>query len=527
MYFNLLGVFFKQQFSLQRLFGQNVAQSVWKRWLLIGLLVYAMAVSVGGNLYLYVDIAQGLQSVGQLDSLLLILFTNVSSVAIFLTLFQASGYVFAYKDFETLAPLPIPHWQVIAAKISMMHIFVLLFSLLLNGPILGVYFYYAQLPILAMMVSIIFYAFIPIPMMAVVSMISWVIHQTATRFVNKSVMQIILMLVFLAGYLVISFSSLSEDLVSLFEPFNAFLNAYYQPAVWFQSSITQLNVESMILFLGLHMLVIILFIVIMTPLSRYSNLNQSNIKVHSRGHINKQYQSKPFFWSLFFKEWRYYFSIPIYFINTAFGLILLVGGSLGLWFFKDQFISSLGLLALPVDLIIVIVIGFSLSTVYTPSISLSLEGSNFSVLKSLPIEGRTVMLSKVLFNISLVLVPLAFSLVIVFFAHLVNLDSLLLIGLNAILFSVLTSLINGVINLIFPKFEFQNEVEVVKQSLGAFLGVFSGLGVMVLFGALMMVMPFTDNALMLTSLAFIQMLFVVLLVWFYVRQGNRLFSKLY
>jgi hypothetical protein len=81
--------------------------------------------------------------------------------------------------------------------------------------------------------------------------------------------------------------------------------------------------------------------------------------------------------------------------------------------------------------------------------------------------------------------------------------------------------------LIFPKFEFQNEVEVVKQSLGAFLGVFSGLGVMVLFGALMMVMPFTDDALMLASLAFIQMLFVVLLVWFYVRQVNRLFSKLY
>ncbi len=527
MYFNLLGVFFKQQFSLQRLFGQNVAQSVWKRWLFIGLLIYAMAVSIGGNLYLYVDIAQGLQSVGQLDTLLIILFTNVSSVAIFLTLFQASGYVFAYKDFETLAPLPIPHWQVIAAKISMMHIFVLVFSLLLNGPILGVYFYYAQLPILAMIVSIIFYLFIPIPVMAFVSMISWVIHQTATRFVNKSFMQIVLMLVFLGGYLVISFSSFSEDLVSLFEPFTEFLNAYYQPAVWFQASITQLDFESMILFLGLHFLVIILFITIMTPLSRYSNLNQSNVKVHSRGHMNKNYRAKPFFWSLFLKEWRYYLSIPIYFINTAFGLILLVGGSLGLWFFQDFLLSSLGLIDLPLDLIILILIGVSLSTVYTPAISLSLEGSNFSVLKSLPIEGRTVMLSKVLFNVSLVLVPVGLSLLILFLANLVSLDSLLLLALNAILFSLLTSLFNGLINLIFPKFEFQNEVEVVKQSLGAFLGVFSGLGLMVLFGAFMTLIPFTHDGSMLYSLLAIQVLFVALLLWFYVRQGNQWFSKIY
>lgn len=524
MYWKLVGVFLKQQFSLQRLFGSNVAQSWWKRLLFIGLLVYAMAVSLGGNLFLYVDLAIDLMAINQLELLLPILMANLSGIAIFLTLFQATGYLFAYKDFETLAPLPIPHWQVIAAKMTMMHLFVLLFSMLLNGPILGVYLYFAQASLATIILSIVLYILAPIPMMVLVSLISWIIHYVSSRFVNKNIMQIVLMMTFLLGYIGLSFGNFSDNILTFFEPMIDIINTYYQPALWFQQSIAEGNGLSIILFVVTHGFAYGVWIIIMTPLSRLSNLSQSTVRASSRTNVDKRYRQQSFFWTLFQKEWRYYFSIPIYFINTAFGLIMLLAGSIALWFFKEEVVLLFQMPDLSVEWLVLIFIGFSVSTVYTPAISLSLEGSNFSVLKSLPVQGLTVMMSKVLFNISLVTGPLILALFILSLTGIFQPLTIILFFINGISFTILSSLVNGLINLVFPKFQFQNEVEVVKQSMGAFLGVFSGFGIMVVLGGLLSIFQLNNFMTALIFLTIAQVLFLSFMLWIYDRFVSRWFS---
>jgi hypothetical protein len=285
----------------------------------------------------------------------------------------------------------------------MMHAFVILFSILLNGPILGVYLVYAQANIFMIVLSLVFYLFIPIPVMLIVSLLSWLIHQWSSRFVNKNIMQIVFMIMFLLGYLTISLGSFSEDLVAVFDPFIQLINAFYEPALWFQQGVATLDFLSIVLFLAFHGLAYGVFILVMNPLSRISNLDQLSARQSSQATSNTRYRKQSFFWSMFHKEWRYYFSIPIYFINTAFGLLLMLGGSIGLALFRNEVLTVLELPDLPIEWVVLIFFGLSISTVYTPAISLSLEGSNFSVLKSLPINGKTVMLSKVVFNIVLIL----------------------------------------------------------------------------------------------------------------------------
>lgn len=60
----------------------------------------------------------------------------------------------------------------------------------------------------------------------------------------------------------------------------------------------------------------------------------------------------------------------------------------------------------------------------------------------------------------------------------------MLLMLLSIGFSLLSSSVNGIINLYFPKFHFTNDVEVIKQSIGALLGVFGGFGLMALNGVM-------------------------------------------
>jgi ABC-2 type transport system permease protein len=50
--------------------------------------------------------------------------------------------------------------------------------------------------------------------------------------------------------------------------------------------------------------------------------------------------------------------------------------------------------------------------------------------------------------------------------------------------STLSSLMGSFINLALPKFEFSNEVEVIKQSIASLLAVFGGFALLVTFGFL-------------------------------------------
>jgi ABC-2 type transport system permease protein len=119
--------------------------------------------------------------------------------------------------------------------------------------------------------------------------------------------------------------------------------------------------------------------------------------------------------------------------------------------------------------------GFSISTVYTPAVSLSLEGKNFALLKTLPIPTYKILLSKVIFNLVILLpVVLITTGGFAFAFSLSGVQTLLLLGLLATL-SVFVSTFFMWVNLWFPRFDFQTEVEVVKQSIAAAIAVFGAL----------------------------------------------------
>ena len=132
--------------------------------------------------------------------------------------------------------------------------------------------------------------------------------------------------------------------------------------------------------------------------------------------------------------------------------------------------------------LLLILFGFSIVMTYTPAVSLSLEGKNFWIIKSLPIEPRNVMISKIIFNLILI-VPIALiSLIMLGFNLSIDPLSIIVMMYVVVGLSVLSSLINAYLNLFMPKFDFQNEVEVVKQSIASLIGVFGGFALIVTFG---------------------------------------------
>src|SRR5690606_3019406 len=179
---------------------------------------------------------------------------------------------------------------------------------------------------------------------------------------------------------------------------------YYLPLKWFFNAIVNQNIlELLYLVLG-SIIVFIVGVMLFEKLSLKINKTTVKRRINTNKTINVQTQ--PILKTLIKKEMNKFFSIPLYMINVGFGLVILLLGSFASIFFKDIVIETLNAIGFDVLLILAGAMGFMVTLTYSPAVSLSLEGKNLWILKSLPIKPSEIMLSKVLFNILLV-VPIS------------------------------------------------------------------------------------------------------------------------
>lgn len=186
------------------------------------------------------------------------------------------------------------------------------------------------------------------------------------------------------------------------------------------------------------------------------------------------------------KEAAGYFSSGIYVANTIVGPILAIGFAVALAFMdlskpvKDWPMIHLES-ALPY------LLGGFFSMLSISSCSISMEGKNWWIPRSLPLSTREILGAKALFNLIFLAPVYGLMEVILLFTLRVSLADrlwLLLIPLAGIPFSVFFGLF---LNLKFPKLHWENATEVVKQSaasglslLGGFVLLLPGVGAMLL-----------------------------------------------
>lgn len=186
------------------------------------------------------------------------------------------------------------------------------------------------------------------------------------------------------------------------------------------------------------------------------------------------------------KEAARYFSSGIYVANTIVGPILAIGFAVALAFIDlSKPVKDLPMVhmesALPY------LLGGFFSMLSISSCSISMEGKNWWIPRSLPLSTREILGAKALFNLIFLAPVYCLMEVILMFTVRVSLADrlwLLLVPLAGIPFSVLFGLF---LNLKFPKLHWENATEVVKQSaasglslLGGFAILLPGVGAMVL-----------------------------------------------
>jgi ABC-2 type transport system permease protein len=190
MYFKLLKVFLKEQFSLKRLFGFDFKKEKIKG-ILVGLaIIYAIVVFLGAFGYMFFDLGKILKDMGQPHILLSFYAVYAIGLSIIIVFFRANGSLFYYKDYDILSPLPIHPRTVLLSKISVLLWMLYVSSLIFTLPIVFSYFYHNGFHVVSFIFYLLSFLVMPLTPLVVMSMIALLMSLLTRHFRRHKIINI-------------------------------------------------------------------------------------------------------------------------------------------------------------------------------------------------------------------------------------------------------------------------------------------------------------------------------------------------
>lgn len=423
---------------------------------------YAVFLSAGGEIYKLVP-----------------LMISIASIISFVFSFYASGTVlYGYKDYQLLSAMPVKNREIVLSKLAYMYVSDLVFNLLIIVPSLFVYGSHGgEITAGFIFTTLALVLFSPLLMISFSVAIGALTAYISSFFRKKYIAQIIIL-----GSVMIALFAFS-----LFSGYNAAEGGNMFSAItklYFVYAIAEAGMKN-----GLYVL---LFAVInagafaAVTVAVCFTYKKINTLVTSKRTLKnfrlKESSGKSLFSALLTREAKRLFTCPIYVINSVIGVAISILFSV----FYVVVISTLsgnGLepyMTEPFMIFVPAVFAFLFFLAPATACSVSLEGKTFWIIRTMPVDMKSVfnaklLLSYIIYSITAVVSSLIVTLPIGYSAV-----TVLLVTFNALTAALFSSNLGLLFNLLLPKFEWKNENEVIKRSAPTFLTllaafVFAGL----------------------------------------------------
>ena len=408
-------------------------------------------------------------------------------------IYKSGDLLFKPRDNDALLAMPIKKSLIVAVRIIKFYVFELLYCLIFLLPAMIAYAINVGVEPSYYLVAATALVLMPIIPIAISCVIGVIISAVSARFKHKTFLQILLSFVSLFIFAIfILMMNTASDLDGAVK--TAMIDkaaSLYYPASALVKLATNFNLWQYIVFVMVHLAVLAVTIAVISQsyfqiVNRLSTIKRSSIN-HGVYHFTKRSQAS----AMVRKELTKYFSTPVLLMNTAIGLVLYLVATGALCIKYDDFVGSLfsstedfpltaeAIHSLMPSVAFGLVAFASLMTFITVTM-LSLEGRAFNQLKSMPISGIKVIMTKVLAAMLLIVPVTAIGTIIMMIRFQFGLVESLLVLVAVVAIPLVTELIGILIDLKYAKFDAESDAVVVKQSAGVLVATFLGLG-MVLF----------------------------------------------
>ena len=410
------------------------------------------------------------------------LFAGLASMLTFMTTMNQARSIYTGDDYDMLNALPIKKRDIVSSKIISMYIFELLFSLIIMVPH-GIVMIILTKNVSLLLISFLLAFTLPIVPIAFAVLLSILVTMLTARFKSANMVFTILytlIIVAISGMSMFINNMRDEQAVSSFSTMGNILK-WINPSYAFVELALGSNMLFILVYVGINLLVAILSIAFIAL--AFDRLHEivSSVSMKKK-YVRKDLKNKSEGKLLLSLEFKRLVNSKFYFANTVMGSIMAVLGSTVFIISFTQAFSSVTdetalyiMKAMLVPMYIAIV-AMIVGLVNPTTGSINIEGKNFWIIKSLPIDHKKYLRAKLLFSWILTLPAclIASSVTIIFYHE--NVIDIIFAYLIPLIYSVLNSLIGLIIALHYPHLKWNSEQEAVKSSKAVTICLFINLG---------------------------------------------------
>ncbi len=387
-------------------------------------------------------------------------------VVLVFTVLRAGPMLYETGDYEMLVSLPVRPTAVVVSRFAVLYFSnaALTFCVLLPGmAVCGVMLKMGFSFYLMMLLGALILPLIP---MTIAMLLGMLVYMLSSRVKRKNLAVLVLSLLATLAVLVLPMFVAKMQPDRLILSVRALLDGlrgFYPPAGWFGDAVTAGDWGTYLLFaLGSAAFFGIAAGVVGRKFRSICGLLNSH-RSRSDFRMTTQHRSGVLH-ALYRREMKRYLASPIYVLNTGVGYLMAVLLSAAVLFAGVG--AILDELPVPLELaprMLAFILAFCYSLCPTTTSAISLEGKSWWLVKSLPVDAKMVMNSKLLVNLSIALPCWAASTILLLIGLKPSGMAALWLALLPLAYVCFSGCLGLWINLKLPMFNWENESQPVKQ----------------------------------------------------------------
>ena len=510
--------------NLKNIYGLNVFRHTKDKnvkrkavlLLICWIILIVMAAGYTGALSL------GFIQLGMAEAVPAYLIMIASLIILAFGLFKSGSVIFSEKGYEILSSLPVSASSIVISRFIRMYVENLIFTAVVMIPGLTIYAWNVKPAIGFYIISILVYLVLPVMPMIAAAAFGTLITAISSRMKHKSLvnagLSVLLVVAILAASGRVSQfeGELNEEMLSnLGNMVTDVIGQVYPPAVWMGYAVTGNTVIPFILWMAVSMGMFVLMIMAVSAgfHSICRGLYSTSAKHDFSLDKGKGMAQRSVLTALYKKELKRYLASSIYVTNTVIGPVMGLVMAIGIFAGGLEMLENALMVPLDISGLIPFLFAAVFTMMPTSSVSISMEGKEWWIIKSLPVKTKTVLDSKILLNLSLQLPFLAASEVLLWAAlKPAGTELLWLIAIPLVLI-IFSSVFGLTVNLKLPSFDWENETSVVKQSASSAVGGLGSMVISLICGVIYAVSPAEWRAFINAAICGVLAVITALLYW--------------
>ena len=443
------------------------------------------------------------------------------ALGVFGSVFNTYSMLYLAKDNDVLLAMPIRPSTLLGSRMAGAYVLSIIYEAVVYIPAMIEYLKRSPktaaniiLPSLDLFIS-------GFAVLALTCFFGWIIALISQKISNKNAITIALSLIFFAGYYFVmyKFQTVMYLILENTEKTAAAVKKYAVPFYLFGRAGTG-EIVPFILFALIAFGVFAVALVIMSrTFIKFVTANKGlKKKAFKTSDIKERKAGK----ALFMKEFGRFTSTPIYTLNMGLGMLIAPIAAVIAFVKRSMLreaITALGDYSVLIPALIVMAVCFvcSMDNVSAPSVSL--EGKSLWVLRSLPVDTKSVLGAKIKLHFVLNIVPAEIAVFLLCIAFGLGIAETVLAMLVTAAFVALTACTGLMFNLLKPDLIWTSEVIPVKQDPPVIFSMLLGAGASALTGAVAFALSFAGP---LAGLAAVFVLYsaAALLVYRWINTGG-------